>query len=68
MGLSVSGIMGVREVQGYGQGRISHIGNLGTCLGRQLNRGDTSNKKKKKGKLGQKLYSSSPFTSNPRAI
>ena len=28
------------------QGRISHIGKLGTCLGRQLNRGSTPNVKK----------------------
>ena len=27
------------------QGRISHIGNLGTCLGRQFNRGSTHSKK-----------------------
>ena len=37
-----------------GQGRISHIGNLGTCLGRQLYRGSTPNQKKKRRKKERK--------------
>ena len=49
------------------QGRISHIGRLGTCLGRQFNRGGTQNIRNWK-KLGKKLYSSTSFTSNPMAI
>ena len=32
----------------YEQGRISNIGKLGTCLGRQLCRGSTPTKKKRK--------------------
>ena len=37
------------------QGRISNIGKLGTCLGRQLYRGGTPTKKKKKEKKKKKI-------------
>ena len=49
------------------QGRISHIGKLGTCLGRQLNRGSTPQHKKKV-EVIKKPQLSTPFPSNPIAI
>ena len=48
-------------------GQISHIGKLGTCLGRQLNRGGNPHKKKRK-IVGDKLYSSTPLTTNTPLI
>ena len=47
------------------QGRIFHIGKLGTCLGQQFNRGGTLKEEKE---IEDKLYSSAAFTSNSVVI